>query len=54
MNRDEKPDTSPTPESARPDSAQDAPQPDPGPAKKHGDPLTDIDDEIASGGGGND
>ena len=38
----------------RPDSTGDALKPDPGPAKNHGDPITDIDDEIRSGGGGND
>ena len=54
MNRDAKPDPSSIPEDAQQDGAKDAPQPDPGPTKKHGDPLTDIDDEMASGGGGND
>ena len=38
----------------RPDGTADALKPDPGPAKNHGDPITDIDDEIRSGGGGND
>ena len=38
----------------RPDGTTDALKPDPGPAKSHGDPITDIDDEIRSGGGGND
>jgi hypothetical protein len=38
----------------RPDGTQDSLKPDPGPAKHHGDPITDIDDEIRSGGGGND
>lgn len=41
------------PEDARPDGS-DGPKPDPGPAKNHGDPLTDIDDEMRTGGGGND
>ena len=36
-----------------PASVDDAPQSDPEPAKKHGDPLTDIDEEMQSGGGGN-
>jgi hypothetical protein len=38
----------------RPDGTQDSLKPDPGPAKNHGDPITEIDDEIRSGGGGND
>jgi hypothetical protein len=38
----------------RPDGTRDSLQPDPGPTKRHGDPMTDIDDEIRSGGGGND
>jgi len=42
------------PDRAQPSGEQDAPHPDPGPATKHGDPLTDIDEEIAGGGGGND
>lgn len=37
----------------RPNGTADALKPDPGPAKNHGDPITDIGDEIRSGGGGN-
>jgi hypothetical protein len=38
----------------RPTSNDEGLQPDPGPAKPHGDPITDIDDEMRSGGGGGD
>ena len=46
--------TATAPDREQPDSATDGPKIDPGPAKNHGDPLTDIDEEIRSGGGGND
>ena len=43
-----------TPEDARPGGPDEGLQPDPGAAKPHGDPITDIDDELRSGGGGDD
>jgi hypothetical protein len=39
---------------ARPSAKDDGLKPDPGPAKPHGDPITDIDDELRNGGGGDD
>ena len=42
------------PEDERPGSQDDGLQPDPGSAKPHGDPITDIDEELRSGGGGDD
>ena len=43
-----------TSDDARPGGKDEGLQPDPGPAKPHGDPITDIDDELRSGGGGDD
>jgi hypothetical protein len=43
-----------TPDDARPGSKDDGLQPDLGPAKPHGDPITDIDEELRSGGGDRD
>ena len=55
MTEDASTEPTPTePEATRPASDKEGLQEDPGSAKKHGDPLTDIDDEMASGGGGND
>lgn len=42
------------PEDERPNGQDEGLQPDPGPAKPHGDPITDIDDELRNGGGGDD
>jgi hypothetical protein len=42
------------PDDTRPSDGDAGLQPDPGPAKPHGDPITDIDDELRSGGGGDD
>jgi hypothetical protein len=50
-------DDEPTPtasEDLRPSGNDQGLQPDPSPAKLHGDPITDIDEELRSGGGGND
>ena len=41
-----------TPDDARPSGQDEGLKPDPGLAKPHGDPITDIDDELRSGGGG--
>ena len=42
------------PDDATPSGNDEGLKPDPGPAKPHGDPITDIDDELRSGGGGDD
>jgi hypothetical protein len=42
------------PDDERPSSNHEGLQPDPGAASPHGDPITDIDDELRTGGDGND
>ncbi|MEP6760067.1 MAG: hypothetical protein ABJA93_01715 [Sporichthyaceae bacterium] len=46
--------TKTAPDVERPSSSDEGLQSDPGPAKPHGDPITDIDDELRRGRGGND